>query len=497
VTVKLRRRLTVLALATGALVLVPATGASAHPLGNFTVNHFHGLQLYPDRIEDLAVVDSAEIPTLQEREALDRNGDRTLTATERRAYAAAQCGRVAAASRLIVNGRATAWTVAASTLEYRTGAAGLDTSRLTCRLRAATGLTRPATVGFTDGFRADRLGWREIAATGKGVHIEDSPVPERSVSNELRKYPNDLLAAPLDQRSVRLKTAPGDDPAGPTRTLELPAAGLVTRAIARLDATVEGLVGARHLTLPVGLLAVALSILLGAGHAALPGHGKTVMAAYIAGRRGSLRDAVTVGATVTLTHTGGVLLLGLLVTVSASLAAESLLSYLGIASGLLIATIGAGLLLSAWRGRHPGSGGQTPAGSHGHGHGHGHGHSHGHDHGHDHVPGFSRRGLIGMGVAGGLVPSPSALIVLLGAVALGRTGFGIALVLGYGLGMAATLTAAGLLLVRLRDRLARSARGTHRLSRLTAVARLVPAMTACLVLCVGLGLAARGLAPLV
>jgi ABC-type nickel/cobalt efflux system permease component RcnA len=326
-------------------------------------------------------------------------------------------------------------------------------------------------------------------------------VPARSASNELRSYPDDLLAEPLSQRSVRLRTAPGDGPGAASGTLKLPAARPVTRAMAKLDATVEGLVGARHLTLPVGLLAVALSILLGAGHAAMPGHGKTVMAAYIAGRRGRLRDAVTVGATVTLTHTGGVLLIGLLVTVSASLAAESLLSYLGIASGLLIAAIGAGLLLSAWQGRHGHRAGHT----HGHDHGHHHAHDRGHDHDHDHDQahthrhphGFSRRGLIGIGIAGGLVPSPSALIVLLGAVALGRTGFGIALVLGYGLGMAATLTAAGLLLVRLRDRLARTVQGTERLSRLTSLARLVPAMTACLVLVVGLGLTARGLAPLV
>jgi nickel/cobalt transporter (NicO) family protein len=109
---------------------------------------------------------------------------------------------------------------------------------------------------------------------------------------------------------------------------------------------------------------------------------------------------------------------------------------------------------------------------------------------------LSRRGLVGLGVAGGLVPSPSALVVLLGAVALGRTGFGIALVLGYGAGMAGTLTAAGLLLVKLRDRLERSARRAAREAFLARLARATPVLTACLVLVVGLGLTVRGLAPL-
>ena len=109
---------------------------------------------------------------------------------------------------------------------------------------------------------------------------------------------------------------------------------------------------------------------------------------------------------------------------------------------------------------------------------------------------FSRRGLIGMGIAGGLVPSPSALVVLLSAIALGRTAFGVLLVIGYGLGMAATLTAAGLVLVTVRDRY------QHRLGaargRLGTLARrwgvVTPYATAALVSVVGLGLTVRSLA---
>jgi len=216
------------------------------------------------------------------------------------------------------------------------------------------------------------------------------------------------------------------------------------------------------------------------------------MAAYLArkgtdGRRGSTRDAVIVGATVTVTHTLGVLALGLALSLSSSLAGESVTSDLGIVSGSLVAVIGVALLFSALRHR------RADAHEHDHEHGHDHDHHHGHDHDHVHTHerGSRRAGLVGMGVAGGLVPSPSALVVLLGAIALGRTWFGVALVLSYGVGMAATLTAAGILLVRLSNRWA--GRVAHRFGA-ARLAGAAPVMTAGLVVVVGLGLATRSLA---
>src|SRR4029077_17298899 len=98
------------------------------------------------------------------------------------------------------------------------------------------------------------------------------------------------------------------------------------------------------LTATVGLAALGLSVLLGAAHAALPGHGKTVMAAYLAGRRGNARDALLVGATVTVTHTGGVLALGVLLSASASLAGDGVIRDLGVVSGLLVVVVGVTLL---------------------------------------------------------------------------------------------------------------------------------------------------------
>src|SRR5262249_31195723 len=305
----------------------------------------------------------------------------------------------------------------------------------------AVRLTQPAVVDLSNGYQSDRVGWREITAAGHGVHFVHPSVPSRSISHSLLSYPTDLLGSPLDERSVRLQVEPGDKPSAGA-SVHLSRGDPLSRWVAQADRKLEGLVGG-HLTPLVGALAVLLALILGAAHAALPGHGKTVMAAYIAGRRGRARDAVTVGAIVTLTHTGGVLVLGLLLTATASLAGEAVLSWLGIASGVLVATVGVAMLVGVLRRR-------ASIYDHHHGHSHDHdhhGHSHNHDHdhhgrSHSHPSRQARRlSLVGMGIAGGLVPSPSALIVLLGAVGLGRTAFGVLLVVAYGAGMAAMLTA--------------------------------------------------------
>lgn len=449
--------------------LLAPPSAAAHPLGNFTVNHFNRLTLRPDRIDLRTVLDLAEIPAVQERRAVDRDGDGTVSAAEADAYADRRCGQFARSATVTVGGRTGQWRPATHRLELPTGEAGLATMRLTCAFTADAVLDRPATVEFRDGYRTDRIGWHELVVTGDGVRTVGAAPPAASVSDELRSYPGDLLADPLDVRAATFRTEPGAGTGAAPAAVE-PFGSVITSATSWFT----GLAGSRDLTPFVGVLAVLLSFVLGASHAALPGHGKTVIAAYLAGKNGSVRDAITVGTTVTVTHTAGVLVLGLLISGSSALAGEAVLGWLGVASGLLVASIGAVLLASARKHRH----------GHGHAHGHGHGHAHGHSHG------YGRTGLVGMGVAGGLVPSPSALVVLLGAIALGRTWFGVLLVLGYGIGMAATLTLVGVLLVHLRDRFERLPlpRVRARLARLRLV---MPALTAALVLVVGLGLTVR------
>ena len=513
-----------------------ADTASAHPLGNLSVNHFHELIVQPDRLVDHAVVDTAEIPTAQLQSSVDTDRDGTASPDELAQFGRARCRALGRAIELGVDGQPVPLTVVSTSFVYRSGQASLPTGRLECTFDASLDVSAARTVMFTDAYLADRVGWHEIVAVGDGVTLVNSPVPRDSISNRLERYPDDLLSSPLDVKKVALDVRPGaaTAPAPPAAAqpndgLSFDGLGPFADVVERVDETFNDLIGRRDLTLGVGLLAIGLALVVGASHALLPGHGKTVMAAYIAGTQGSVRDAVYVGATVTATHTGGVLALGLALTLSSSLAGEVVLGWLGLISGLLIAVLGVNLVLYARRGDPTWHGhSHAPAGHahkparHDHDH-HDHDH-HGHDH-HDHDhhhhgrggtallvrerasaparpaqaqapsarPHVSRRGLLGMGVAGGLVPSPSALVVLLSAIALGRTIFGVILVIAYGAGMAATLTLAGILLVRVRDRYAgrlAAGRGTKALRRWR---RIAPFATASLVIIVGLGLALRSL----
>ena len=580
---RLWRGLGVLA-AASALVLVTAPGASAHPLGNFTVNHYDGLHLYADHVSDHAVEDVAEIPTLQRQGLIDTDGNGRLSDAERASYAGRQCRDMARAVSVVVGGRRVPLSVTASSYAERPGAIHLTAARLECDLAGPVEVSGKALVQVESSWDGAGVGWHEITAVGSGVALDRSPFQARSISDELRAYPNNLLSSPVDVRSGTFDVTPGAGTSTYQAAKDLPVAGFLVRKLNGLATAFNDTVGTKHLTVGVGLLAVVLSVLLGAGHAFLPGHGKTIMAAYLVGRRGRLRDVVTVGATVTITHTAGVLLLGLAISTTSAFAPTAAEQYLGIVSGLIVAGVGVGLLVSALRRRRrPGVAGAlrvapdvgevvqelhlddrraapaaavlradgggdvavlAPARSHPHEHPHpheqdrshehaphdhaphGHDHRHdappvggGHDHphgtppvagGHDHGPGghshglgrrhshspgeggFSRGGLVGLGVAGGLVPSPSALLVLLAATALGRTVFGVVLVLGYGLGMAAALSAAGLLLVKLRGRLDRYA-DSPRLARMEKVLAALPVLTALLVFAVGAGLVLRAI----
>jgi nickel/cobalt transporter (NicO) family protein len=471
--------------AVAAIVLLPAASASAHPLGNLSINEYVGLTLHGDRVEAEAVIDAAEIPTLQDRPSIDADSNGAITETERAVYAQRTCGDVAAAVLAHVGADRLTWMVVRSSIVYSPGAGGLEVSRLECAFTASADLSAGGELRVDNRYLADRVGWRELTATGQGVRLVDSPVPAGSVSNRLRDYPKDVLSAALDVRSATVRVTPGTGT--DAAATAMPTGGdPMSRWMATVDRVFADLAGGRNLTPLVGLLAVLLAILLGAGHAVLPGHGKTVLAAYLAGRRGRPRDALTVAGTVTLAHTGGVLAIGLLITAGTAVAGEQVLAWLELVSGGLVLVVGAAMLVSLVR--------QRRRRADGHVHAHGHPQSHDHNH-HRHDGGSGRWGLAGIGLAGGLVPSPSALVVLLAAIGMGRTGFGVVLVVAYGVGMAATLTGAGLLLLVLQRRLARRTGKARPGSWVSSVAARVhaatPAATAALVLVVGAGLAVR------
>jgi ABC-type nickel/cobalt efflux system permease component RcnA len=486
-------------------ILAVAGPAAAHPLGNFTVNTYSGLRVQPDRVVVDLVVDMAEIPALQARRGIDTDGDGKVSDAESAAYAARACPDEATRLALTVDGRPAAVRSTSSAVEYPPGAAGLTTLRLTCVAVADTGpLDVESRIEFRNANNTDRVGWREITAVGDRTTLTATDVPSTSASDRLTTYPGDLLTSPLDQRAATLRTRPGGPPA-PAIAGIAAARTAQPRGVDAATRRFTDLVSRQDLTLGFGILALALAVLLGAVHAFAPGHGKTMMAAYLVGQRGSLRQAGVIGVTVTVTHTAGVLLLGVILSASTTVAPESLYPWLGLVSGLMLAAIGVSLLSRAVRGRPllvPAGAGVVghdhddheahDHGTHGHGtHDHGaHDHQHDHDNGHDHRA-VEWRTLVPMGLAGGITPSPSALVVLLGAIALGRAWFGVVLVVAYGVGMAVTLTAAGLLLVRARGAVEHRMKG-----RLGSMAGALPTVTAAAIVAGGLFLAFQGAAKL-
>jgi ABC-type nickel/cobalt efflux system permease component RcnA len=476
----------VLAVLAAALAVAGAAPAAAHPLGNFTLNSYSGLRVGPDRLAVDYVLDMAEIPAFQARQAIDGDRDGKVSDAEAAGWRDRECPRLAGGLRATVDGRPLPLRVTTATVAFPAGVGGLRTLRLECALAAPL----PAAAGhhrlaYTDGNQAGRVGWREITATGDGATLDAADVPARSASGRLTAYPEDQLRSPLDQRTATVRFRPGGPRAGVAGAPGAAGPAGTRRGVDRATAAFTALVAERRLSPGFGLLALALAVLLGAAHALAPGHGKTVMAAYLVGLRGSLRQAATIGATVTVTHTAGVLLLGLVLSASRAVASERVYPWLGLASGLLLAGVGLTLATRAL------SGHRRP---------HAHAHDeHGHPHG-GHAGGragrpLGRRGLVALGLAGGLVPSPSAVVVLLGGIALGHAWFGILLVLAYGIGMAATLTGVGLLLAHVRGRVDRRLAGPAG-SLLARAGRLLPVATASVIVVVGLVLAAQGAAQL-
>ena len=516
-----RARLSLSLLGAVLAVLVPAA-VLAHPLGNFTINHFAAVRVAPDRVSLDVVIDRAEIPAFQEQQRLDTDGNGVLSSAELAGQAAAACRSLALDLRLVVGGTAISPSLAAAGLAMPPGAGGLPTMRLVCGYEAALAapIASATTVTFEDRSFAERTGWREIVIVGDGLLVDGAPSTDAAAagtSARLTAYPEDLLAQPLDTSAVSVAVAPGSARLAPWVAPDaeplLPAAGVTPGMEPAIpgSAVVPGgvaedlaaLVDVDDLT-PVAIL-VSLAVAFGLGilHALSPGHGKTIMAAYLVGSGGSSRQAIGLGLAVTVSHTLGVLALAA-ITLGASsfLPPEQLYPILGVVSGALVIAIGGSLLWSrlqvirrnrAHARAHVGGAAHehAQAADRGHPHGHAHGHGHDHEHGHSHEPqgAVSWRGMLALGLSGGLVPSASALILLLGSIAAGRVAYGLVLVLGFGLGMAVVLTGIGLLLVHAR-RLVERRPSTRRLQRLALPVQLA---TASLVVVLGLVLTSQAL----
>ncbi|GAA2554995.1 hypothetical protein GCM10010435_26920 [Winogradskya consettensis] len=235
-------------------------------------------------------------------------------------------------------------------------------------------------------------------------------------------------------------------------------------------------------SLGVTLIALVLAMVLGAFHALTPGHGKTMMAAYLVGSGGRVRDALTLGASVTVTHTSSVLAIGAVALLAGHFAVPQMwVPGLELVSGVLVLGLGLRLL---WQRRW----------SRTHDHGHHHEHDHDHDHGardHDHGARPGMASVVALGVSGGLVPCPEALGVMILAVGLGHIAVGMLLILSFSVGLAAVLIGIGVLLVRARTVAALSGRFSS--GAPARLARLLPPASAIVVVALGAGLIARTL----
>ncbi|MBP6786229.1 MAG: sulfite exporter TauE/SafE family protein [Candidatus Promineofilum sp.] len=550
---------------TGALLILSLAGvAAAHPLGNFTISRYSALTLRQTAVDVLYIVDMAEIPTFQARQVMDADGDGAVTAAEEEAWVAKLVPDLIGNLALAVDGVPVALQSTGHALSFPAGQGDLETTRLELTLTAAlppVAAGEARQLSYEDGNFADRLGWQEVVAAAADGSLLESSVPATDLSHQLRDYPADLLQTPPRVHAATVSHAPAaGGPAGPATDATTTQAAAVSADRFSTDEFANLL--NRTLDTPGALLAALLvAVGLGAAHALTPGHGKTIVGAYLVGSRGSARHALFLGLTTTLTHTAGVFALGLLVLAASEfILPEQLYPWLGVMSGLLVVVIGASIFrghLRHWLARRRGAaahdehfhyhfgrghshshgpaaatepaaparpaaartlafaglaGASTtrvaparrPAYSHeqGHSHDHDHPHDHAHDHAHPHdhdhdaheaprpaaADSLSWRNLLALGISGGLLPCPSALILMLSAIALRQVGLGIVLIIAFSIGLAGVLTSIGLIMVYAGKFLERL---PIRHSAVTA--RLLPAASAAFITVAGLLITWRAL----
>ena len=488
-------------------------------MGNFSVNHYTQITIEGGTVELRYLIDMAEIPTFQEMQqgAIAANpADAKVTA-----FLAAQAKALMEGLQLTMNGHPVLLRVISQDVIFPSGAGNLPTMKMGLIYRAATAgacNTERCELSYRDLNFPGRAGWKEIVARATpGIALISSTVPARDRSALLTNYPTDLLNSPPQDLEARIVFSRGTEPAQvlaqassrdvkrndgkdkPKRKASSPAtspgvnrppsaSGLqleANRQATPRNAFTE-LMRASQLSIGVILFAAVISAGLGALHALEPGHGKTIVAAYLVGSKGTARHAVALGMIVTISHTAGVYLLGAATLYAQKyILPEKLYPFLGVLSGILIAGMGFYLFLQRYIG-------SEFASLHSHGPG-------GRQHRGiwrsransetDPETGrrVSARQLIVLGVTGGIVPCPAALVVLLSAVALHRVGFGFFLILAFSLGLAAVLIAMGLLVVyagRMMSRLPLES---------PVIQRWLPLTSAVMITFLGCSIAVRGL----
>jgi nickel/cobalt exporter len=463
-----RGRTCAVALAVAVLALVGT--ATAHPAGFTSVNRYVGVECdRQGRVHIAYLLDFAEFPAYAEIEALDADHDGTVTPAEQRAYLDRRLPPLVEQWSVEVNGAKGSARVVGSSLEVSPGERGLSTLRVAADIAVAAPQSDSAAggeihVSVRDPAFSDRSGWREMAA-------EDTA--EAAVVSGVSSRPADALAYAhrpssgpprVDEAefTFRLRVAEGILPPA-ARAASPP---VVDAQISRLSSAMKRARGSWSFS----IVAIALAFTLGAAHALSPGHGKVMAAAYLVGRRARASQALLFGATVTVAHTAVVFLVGCLaLAVERTVGSDRLLRGLEVASAITIMALGIIQLSRRWQEA-------TTAGG-----------------GHDHAHGGERftdgaRSLLALGASSGLTPCPSALAVLLTAIAIHRYAFGLVLVLAFSFGVAITLTATGLLVVMARRLL-------DRISGAAPILRWLPVLSSACVLLIGVLLFASAWSP--
>jgi ABC-type nickel/cobalt efflux system permease component RcnA len=478
------------------LILFLAISTFAHPLGNFSVNQFSQLDVSKNQIKLLQVLDLAEIPTFQLKDEIDQDKNGLFSNEEINAYTEKITPEIAAKLSLSVNNQIIPLQVVSKVGESVEGAGNLQTLRIEWNLKSDISNAENNRVSFANNNFTERLGWNEIVINRTdSVNIFDSTAFGNSLTNQLKTYPENQLNSPLNERKAEFSFT--------TNALNSNEKPLQNRdgensSIVQKDRLAE-LIALPEITPMIALFGLFLAFSLGAMHALSPGHGKTVVGAYLVGSRGTFKHATFLGLTVTITHTIGVFALGLITLFASNyILPEKIMPFLNFVSGLLVFFIG----ITLFKERLFTTFGWNKSNHHGHSHHHHshehhlHGeHSHSHDshhhhhefththdgHTHSHLPPeeITWKNLLGLGISGGLLPCPSALVLMLSAISLGRVGYGIILTLVFSLGLAATLTSVGLIFLYVGKVFGNSKFGEYR------IIKTLPVFSAFLIACFG------------
>lgn len=480
------------------LMMLGARMCFAHPMGNFSINHYSGIRVEKGFVEVRYIIDLAEIPTYQEIQSagiVARVGDATLPP-----YLKQQASVWDKGIRLEVDGQPVRLNAVSESVIFPPGAGGLPTMKIGVvyrgTLREVANSTTKRHLQYADGNFDGHAGWKEIVVTlGKGVTIEGTQPFKVDRSAQLTDYPTNLLNSPPQDLEAEFDYSVEAAPVVVAAAIPAPA---VSQAMAVATATKplqRTQAPAAVVTTPQAnaepalalapnkqatprnrftelmtrqdmgfwflLTAAFLAAGLGAAHALEPGHGKTIVAAYLVGSRGRARHAVGLGLLVTAAHTAGVYALGAVVLYASKyVIPERIYPWLSIFSGLVIAVLAGYLLLRAWTGV------EEP--EHDEGVMHSHWYSRKRDRGEvaaaavvstevmaEAKKTVSLKQLLVLGITGGIIPCPAALVVLLSAVSLHRVGLGLFLIVAFSAGLAAVLITIGIAMVKARSLLSR------------------------------------------